>query len=98
MADNLLYYGDNIDILRRYLKDETVDLVYLDATFKSNQVYTILFAAQDGSRSAGQIKVSQNTWRWKCTASAREHSRFAGKSLCASDRSTQLKKQERETY
>jgi hypothetical protein len=23
-----LYYGDNLDILRRYLKDETVDLVY----------------------------------------------------------------------
>ena len=26
-----LYYGDNLDILRRYLKDETVDLVYLDS-------------------------------------------------------------------
>jgi hypothetical protein len=26
MADNLLYYGGNLDILRRYLKDETVDL------------------------------------------------------------------------
>jgi 16S rRNA G966 N2-methylase RsmD len=25
-----LYYGDNLDILRRYLKDESVDLVYLD--------------------------------------------------------------------
>jgi hypothetical protein len=30
MADNLLYYGGNLDILRRYLKDETVDLVDLD--------------------------------------------------------------------
>ena len=25
-----LYYGDNLDIFRRYLKDESVDLVYLD--------------------------------------------------------------------
>lgn len=24
MADNVLYYGDNLDILRRYVKDETV--------------------------------------------------------------------------
>ncbi len=30
-----LYYGDNLDILRRYLKDETVDLVYLDPPFNS---------------------------------------------------------------
>jgi hypothetical protein len=30
MADNLLDDGDNLDILRRDLQDETVDLVYLD--------------------------------------------------------------------
>ncbi len=30
MAENTLYYGDNLDILRRYVQDETVDLVYLD--------------------------------------------------------------------
>lgn len=33
---NLLYYGDNLDILRRYVRDETVDLVYLDPPFNSN--------------------------------------------------------------
>jgi len=32
-----LYYGDNLDILRRCLKDETVDLVYLDPPFHSAQ-------------------------------------------------------------
>jgi len=32
-----LYYGDNLDILRRYLKDETVDPVYLDPPFNSAQ-------------------------------------------------------------
>ena len=30
LATNLLYYGDNLDILRRYLPDASVDLVYLD--------------------------------------------------------------------
>ena len=34
---NYLYYGDNLDVLRRYVKDETVDLIYLDPPFKSNQ-------------------------------------------------------------
>jgi len=37
--ENTLYYGDNLDILRRYIKDETIDLVYLDPPFKSNQNY-----------------------------------------------------------
>jgi 16S rRNA G966 N2-methylase RsmD len=36
MADNFLYYGDNLDILRRYIKDESIDLVYLDPPFNSN--------------------------------------------------------------
>jgi len=27
---NTLYYGDNLDILRRYVEDETVDLLYMD--------------------------------------------------------------------
>jgi hypothetical protein len=31
MANNVLYYGDNLDILRRYVKDESADLVYLDS-------------------------------------------------------------------
>ena len=30
----LLYYGDNLDILDRYLADASVDLVYLDPPFK----------------------------------------------------------------
>jgi adenine specific DNA methylase Mod len=64
MADNFLYYGDNLDILRRYIKDETVDLVYLDPPFNSNASYNVLFASQDGTRSAAQIKAFEDTWRW----------------------------------
>lgn len=61
---NLLYYGDNLDVLRRHIKDESVDLVYLDPPFNSNQDYNVLFAEQDGSRSAAQIKAFADTWRW----------------------------------
>jgi len=52
---NTLYYGDNLDVLRRHLKDETVDLVYLDPPFNSNATYNVLFAEQDGTRAAAQI-------------------------------------------
>ncbi len=61
---NQLYYGDNLDILRRYIPDESVDLVYLDPPFKSSQDYNVLFAEQDGSRAAAQIKAFEDTWRW----------------------------------
>src|SRR5438093_12972564 len=61
---NLLYYGDNLDVLCRHIKDESVDLIYLDPPFKSNQDYNVLFAEQDGSRSAAQIKAFADTWRW----------------------------------
>ncbi|MCK4403688.1 MAG: restriction endonuclease [candidate division Zixibacteria bacterium] len=70
MTENILYYGDNLEILRRYIKDETVDLIYLDPPFKSNQDYNVLFAEQNGSRSAAQIKVFEDTWEWNTVAAA----------------------------
>ena len=68
MAENLLYYGDNLDILRRYIKDESVDLIYLDPPFKSNQNYNVLFAERNGTRSSAQIKAFEDTWRWDQSA------------------------------
>jgi DNA modification methylase len=64
MPDNFLYYGDNLDILRRYIADESVDLVYLDPPFKSDQNYNVLFQEQNGSRSAAQIHAFEDTWHW----------------------------------
>src|SRR5450755_238763 len=59
-----LYYGDNLDILRRYLKDETVDLVYLDPPFNSAQNYNAFFSEKDGSAAASQIHAFEDTWHW----------------------------------
>ena len=73
MAENQLYYGDNLDILPRYLKDGAVDLVYLDPPFKSNQDYNVLFAEKDGSRSAAQIKAFEDTWQWDQAAAEAYH-------------------------
>jgi DNA modification methylase len=63
MADNVLYYGDNLDVLRRHIKDETVDLVYLDPPFNSDQNYNVLFE-EHGVRAAAQIKAFEDTWEW----------------------------------
>ena len=64
MVENTLYYGDNLDVLRLHIKDESVDLIYLDPPFKSNQDYNVLFAEQNGTRAAAQIKAFKDTWRW----------------------------------
>lgn len=65
MADppNLLYYGDNLDVLPRHVKDESVDLVYLDPPFNSNANYNVLFA-EHGAKSTAQIHAFEDTWRW----------------------------------
>jgi site-specific DNA-methyltransferase (adenine-specific) len=62
--ENTLYYGDNLDVLRRYVKDETVDLVYLDPPFNSNQDYNAFFGERNGKRAAAQMKAFEDTWTW----------------------------------
>ncbi len=64
MADNKLFYGDNLDVLRRYVRDESVDLIYLDPPFNSRQDYNVLFAEKDGTRSSSQITAFEDTWEW----------------------------------
>jgi len=63
-STNLLYYGDNLDVMRLHIKDETVDLVYLDPPFNSNTNYKVLFAEKDGSKAASQIQAFSDTWTW----------------------------------
>jgi adenine specific DNA methylase Mod len=46
------------------VKDESVDLIYLDPPFKSNQNYNVLFKEQDGTRAASQIQAFEDTWTW----------------------------------
>jgi DNA modification methylase len=68
MADNKLFYGDNLDVLRRYVRDESVDLIYLDPPFNSRQDYNVLFAEKDGTRSSSQITAFEDTWEWNLDA------------------------------
>jgi len=62
--ENVLYYGDNLDVMRRYVRDESVDLVYLDPPFNSNKDYNVLFLEHDGARAAAQVKAFKDTWEW----------------------------------
>ena len=62
MPDNILYYGDNLDVLQKYVQDESVDLIYLDPPFNSNASYNVLFSDKGGTRSAAQLQAFKDTW------------------------------------
>ena len=61
---NMLYYGDNLEILRDHISDESVDLIYIDPPFNSNQAYNVIFSETDGTASQAQIQAFEDTWRW----------------------------------
>ena len=61
---NSLYFGDNLDILRRHIAAESVDLIYLDPPFNSNATYNVLFRERGGEESAAQITAFDDTWSW----------------------------------
>jgi site-specific DNA-methyltransferase (adenine-specific) len=61
---NTLYFGDNLEILRKYVKDESVDLIYLDPPFNSQRAYNVIFQDKTGKDSAAQIHAFEDTWTW----------------------------------
>ena len=65
---NQLYFGDNLDVLREHIADESVDLIYLDPPFNSNATYNMLFRERTGAESAAQITAFEDTWRWTIEA------------------------------
>ena len=61
---NRLYYGDNLEILRKEIKDESVDLIYLDPPFNSKRDYNLLFKTPKGQQSDAQIMAFEDSWHW----------------------------------
>jgi len=59
-----LYFGDNLNILREHIKDESVDLIYLDPPFNSKRAYNLLFKTPKGHVSDAQITAFEDTWHW----------------------------------
>ncbi len=64
VTTNTLFYGDNLKIMREYIPDESVDLVYLDPPFNSNRNYNVLFKDESGREAEAQIEAFEDTWHW----------------------------------
>lgn len=61
---NQLFFGDNLHVLRESIKDESVDLVYLDPPFNSKRDYNLLFKSPEGGGSHAQITAFEDSWHW----------------------------------
>jgi DNA modification methylase len=61
---NTLFFGDNLDILREHLADESIDLIYLDPPFNSKRDYNLLFKTPKGYASEAQITAFEDSWHW----------------------------------
>ncbi|MFM6250056.1 MAG: DNA-methyltransferase, partial [Dolichospermum sp.] len=60
---NQLYYGDNLEVLRRYIKDDSVDLCYIDPPFNSKRNYNQIYN-NIGAEGKAQAQAFIDTWEW----------------------------------
>jgi len=60
---NQLFYGDNLEVLRRHIKDESVDLCYIDPPFNSKRNYNQIYN-NIGTEDQAQAQAFIDTWTW----------------------------------
>jgi DNA modification methylase len=77
MKKNTLYYGDNLHVLRKYVADESVDLIYLDPPFNSKRDYNLLFKTPKGMESDAQITAFEDSWHWSNAEGSQAETEFA---------------------
>ncbi len=63
MPMNKLYYGDNLDVMRKFIRDETVDLCYIDPPFNSKRNYNQIYN-NIGTEDRAQAQAFTDTWTW----------------------------------
>ncbi|MCL2709820.1 MAG: restriction endonuclease [Planctomycetaceae bacterium] len=64
---NKLFYGDNLEVLQKYIDDESVDLCYVDPPFNSNRNYNQIYN-NVGKDDIAQSQAFVDTWRWELSA------------------------------
>ena len=63
MPSNRLSYGDNLDVLRRKIRDESIDLCYIDPPFNSKRTYNQIYN-NVGTEDRAQAQAFIDTWTW----------------------------------
>jgi DNA modification methylase len=84
---NTLYYGDNLEVLRKHIRNETVDLCYIDPPFNSKRNYNQIYDKR-ATEDRAQAQAFIDTWEWNDMANeglqeilANAHGRFTSQSV-----------------
>lgn len=80
---NKLYFGDNLDVLKKHIKSESIDLIYLDPPFNSKATYNVLYKEPGGGASRAQVQAFEDTWHWGIDAASAFDEILAGGSAAA---------------
>ncbi len=64
LRTSLLYFGDNLEILRKYIPDNSIDLIYLDPPFGNNRDYNLLYRENISKQPGVHVKAFSDTWSW----------------------------------
>ncbi|MBV5311567.1 site-specific DNA-methyltransferase, partial [Chromatium okenii] len=67
MNNSELYYGDNLDVLRNKIKDDTIDLCYIDPPFNSKRNYFQIYT-NVGKEDQAQAQAFIDAWTWNALA------------------------------
>ena len=67
MNERQLYYGDNLEVLRKYFRDEAIDLCYIDPPFNSKRNYNQIYN-NIGKEDQAQAQAFIDTWTWDTRA------------------------------
>jgi site-specific DNA-methyltransferase (adenine-specific) len=63
-----LFYGDNLEILRNKITDESIDLCYIDPPFNSKRSYFQIYNDIGGEQDKAQAQAFIDTWEWDTQA------------------------------
>lgn len=57
MKTNVLYYGDNLEVLHRYIDNDSIDLIYIDPPFFSSKAYEIIYG------DTKEVRMFEDRWK-----------------------------------
>ncbi len=89
MTKNQLFYGDNLEVLKNYIPDESVDLIYIDPPFNSKRNYNQIYN-NIGEEDVAQAQAFVDTWTWNFAANEGLDNIIANKNQLFSKQSINL--------
>ena len=57
LKTNVLYYGDNLEVMHKYIPDNSIDLIYIDPPFFSSKAYEIIYG------DAKEKRMFEDRWK-----------------------------------